>query len=305
MFNEKKLLECFQKVSLARSANIFIFSHYISYENADYLFEVIKKSSSDRENIILFLTTPGGDPDAAYRMQRFIKRKYKNFILFVFGPCKSAGTLLALGADEIVMSDHGEFGPLDIQIPKEESRDMDSALTILQSLEILGEQAGRVFEKCLASILDNHQQQNKIKISLKTAEEIAENITKSLLEPISRQIDPLRFVAVYRQAKITEEYGRRLNQELFEALVVDYLIKSFPSHGFIIDREEAKRLFNNYTSKPKIKDPTYDEQELADLLEEYTYNPCWSIINLEEKINQINDEDTEESDQKGGDEERL
>ena len=31
--------------------------------------------------------------------------------------CKSAGTLLALGADEIIMSNLSELGPLDIQLP--------------------------------------------------------------------------------------------------------------------------------------------------------------------------------------------
>jgi len=37
-------------------------------------------------------------------------------LLYVFGYCKSAGTLVAVAADQIVMSEFGQFGPLDVQL---------------------------------------------------------------------------------------------------------------------------------------------------------------------------------------------
>jgi len=40
-------------------------------------------------------------------LQNFLKKKYSNFCLAVIGECKSAGTLLALGADEIMMGSLG------------------------------------------------------------------------------------------------------------------------------------------------------------------------------------------------------
>jgi ClpP class serine protease len=36
----------------------------------------------------------------------------------VSGYCKSAGTLIALGANELAFGEHGELGPLDVQIAK-------------------------------------------------------------------------------------------------------------------------------------------------------------------------------------------
>ena len=48
------------------------------------------------------------------------QRSYKKFIVLVSGYCKSAGTLVACGAHELVFSDAGEIGPIDIQMEKKD-----------------------------------------------------------------------------------------------------------------------------------------------------------------------------------------
>jgi ClpP class serine protease len=45
---------------------------------------------------------------------------------------------MALGANEIVMSDFGEFGPLDVQIYKTDEFARSSGLDIHQSLHVIG-----------------------------------------------------------------------------------------------------------------------------------------------------------------------
>jgi membrane-bound ClpP family serine protease len=72
-----------------------------------------------RKNAILILVTEGGDPDAAYRIARCFQEHYELFTCIVPGYCKSAGTLITIGAHELVMTDGGELGPLDIQDVKE------------------------------------------------------------------------------------------------------------------------------------------------------------------------------------------
>lgn len=78
--------------------------------------EVIVKTAQRRrrKNLLLIVVTEGGDADAAFRMARCLQSKYEKFTIFVSGYCKSAGTLLAIGAHELVFSDHGELGPLDV-----------------------------------------------------------------------------------------------------------------------------------------------------------------------------------------------
>lgn len=75
-------------------------------------------SRRKRTNALVILVTFGGDPNVAYRIARCLQNNYRRFSLYVSGCCKSAGTLIALGAHELVVSDHGELGPLDVQLSK-------------------------------------------------------------------------------------------------------------------------------------------------------------------------------------------
>jgi hypothetical protein len=65
------------------------------------------------------LNTPGGDIDAAVKMAGILRRRVAGtgkFRVIVPDFAKSAGTLICIGADSIVMSDTSELGPIDPQI---------------------------------------------------------------------------------------------------------------------------------------------------------------------------------------------
>jgi len=69
-------------------------------------------------NFDLLLHTGGGDIDAAEKLISMVRNRVGTGTLRVIVPdfAKSAGTLMALGADYIVMSDTSELGPIDPQI---------------------------------------------------------------------------------------------------------------------------------------------------------------------------------------------
>jgi hypothetical protein len=69
-------------------------------------------------NLDLLLHTPGGDIDAAEKLITIVQTSVGVGRLRVIVPdfAKSAGTLMALGADTIIMSDTSELGPIDPQI---------------------------------------------------------------------------------------------------------------------------------------------------------------------------------------------
>ncbi|MGH2635123.1 MAG: SDH family Clp fold serine proteinase [Actinomycetota bacterium] len=70
-------------------------------------------------NIDLLLHTPGGEIDAAEKMANMIRRHVGDggiFRVIVPDFAKSAGTLISLAADTIVMSDSSELGPIDPQL---------------------------------------------------------------------------------------------------------------------------------------------------------------------------------------------
>ena len=95
-----------------------------------------------RRNVLLILATFGGDAHAAYRIARGFQHFYKTvqgpnnqpmdnrFTVFLPGVCKSAGTILTLGADAVIMSDMAELGPIDVQLRKpDEVGERTSGLT--------------------------------------------------------------------------------------------------------------------------------------------------------------------------------
>lgn len=70
------------------------------------------------KDLDVLLHTRGGDIDAAEKLISMVRIKVGSGQLRLVVPdqAKSAGTLLALGADKIVMSDSSELGPIDPQI---------------------------------------------------------------------------------------------------------------------------------------------------------------------------------------------
>src|SRR5262245_59378308 len=125
------------KVSEALDADVVVFAGGVFPFDEDRFRTTIRGNAATRKkNVLLLLTTFGGSADSAYRMARCLQEVYKpgEILIFVDTYCKSAGTLLAVGADEIVMSDCAEFGPIDVQLTKpDEFGERMSGLTATQA----------------------------------------------------------------------------------------------------------------------------------------------------------------------------
>lgn len=213
-------------------------------------FEVIKLIGArrKRENLLLFLVTSGGDAHAAYRIARCIQENYKKFTVFVPGWCKSAGTLVVIGAHEIVMGENAELGPIDVQRAKQDELwESSSGLTEDAAIETLENAALKVFEHYLFDIKEISGGQ----ITFKTASEVASILAVGLFEPIFAQIDPLKIGENARAMKIASDYGLRLavnSKSLKSKNSMKQLVEAYSSHGFVIDRAEASRLFTTVSA---------------------------------------------------------
>ncbi|CAB1129732.1 conserved protein of unknown function [Candidatus Hydrogenisulfobacillus filiaventi] len=64
----------------------------------------------------LVLNTPGGSPDAADQIMRLLRRSHPQVRVVVPNAAKSAGTLMALAADSVVMGPPSQLGPIDPQV---------------------------------------------------------------------------------------------------------------------------------------------------------------------------------------------
>lgn len=233
-----ELVKTIEAIEAQNNSDVFIFSSTIMDSKADEFIKLLRDKPDKKENCSLILTTNGGDPDAGYRLIRAIRRYYKTFFLYVFGRCKSTGTLIALGADEIIMSDFGEFGPLDIQLTKDDEMSNTSGLSYLQSLSSLNDQIFRSFEDNFLSL----KRRSGYTITTKTAADIGAKLAIGLISPISGQLDPVKLGEVQRAIKIADAYGKRVCED---PAIIAKLIAGYPSHGFVIDHEEAKKIFKS------------------------------------------------------------
>lgn len=163
-----------------------------------------------RPNVLLILVSEGGNPDVAYRIARTLQCAYERFSCLVSGYCKSAGTLLALGAHELVFGNHGELGPLDVQMAKkDELMESESGLTVMTALTALHEKAMLAFEHFFIQTTVR----GAGRITVRTASTIATELTRALFSPISDQIDPLHVGEAWRSMAVAKAYGERLMEK--------------------------------------------------------------------------------------------
>lgn len=234
-----KILEA---ASNKHNADIVIYSGEITIDGAETLMAATAKP--DKENVIFVLCTPGGCPNAAFKIARRLQDKYKNFILYVHGYCKSAGTFVAIGSDQIVMGDFAEFGPLDVQLPeKDEIARYSSGLNINEALLNLKQETRLFFRQMVLELTTGAG------ISTKMATEIASKLSIDFFSPIVSQIEPMKIGEIRRALRIALAYGERLIQDgrgnLKSEEALAKLVETYPDHGFVIDFKEAKTIFKN------------------------------------------------------------
>jgi ClpP class serine protease len=93
----------------------FPIARYIDMDDAEQVLYAIR-TTPDEQPIDVILHTPGGLVIAALQIARALKAHKGNVTVFVPHFAMSGGTLIALSADEIVMSPHAVLGPVDPQI---------------------------------------------------------------------------------------------------------------------------------------------------------------------------------------------
>lgn len=92
-------------------------------EILENIFRSIDLSNKDY-SLDLLLHTPGGSPEAAADVIRVCRSYSKRFRVIIPNAAMSAGTLIAMGSDEIIMSDTSKLGPIDPQMIFVQSKDV-------------------------------------------------------------------------------------------------------------------------------------------------------------------------------------
>lgn len=199
-------------------------------------------------HIDVWLESPGGSADAAYKLVLDLRSRCSRLWTVVPDYAKSAATLMALGADCIFMAPAAELGPLDVQIQHPDRENIYvSGLDVTNSLEYLTTTALHLALVGGASVLKYTGMPRK-----EVLHELLQFMAQ-FMEPAISKLDPHIIHKATNELKVAEEYALRMlsmrkldqNNQLTKKDAKDLLgrlVKDYPTHGFIISRAEAKSL---------------------------------------------------------------
>lgn len=259
---------------VGENTDVIVYSGAIDRTGYDQFCDLLCDRVSEERKLLLVLNTYGGDPNAGYRIARAAIHHFgvKNFRILIPGYCKSAGTLICIGATSLAMANRSELGPLDVQLRKQDELfQQSSGLDILRGVTHLREEALTTFRSYLLNINGGSG------LSTKVALEISSTLVIGLYQPLFEQVDPVKLGEMSAALQIAKHYGERLHEKS-DSLVtgaLSKLIMEYPTHGFVIDRSEARQLFK------RVDAPTEHEEVLCNFMKQYFPDPGSSAIVLD------------------------
>ncbi|MGJ7529202.1 SDH family Clp fold serine proteinase [Variovorax sp. GB1P17] len=222
------------------TTDIITYSGMVMPSGYDAICAALETKRSERA--LLVIASPGGDAHSGFRIARALQHVYGTFDALIPRYCKSAGTLIAIGASRLYLADKSELGPLDVQVKKnDEIVGRNSGLDIVQAVNYLKTQALDGFRTSLRELTED------VGISTRLASDISSKLTTGLFGPIFSQIDPMRLAEMQRALEIAFAYGNRLDEASKNLRVggLQRLVVGYPSHDFVIDRKEARTIFTS------------------------------------------------------------
>lgn len=208
---------------------------------------------ANRRQVLLTLSTVDGSADVAFRVARCLQRHYRRLTLYVDDACKGVGMLLALAADEIVLSDFGELGPLVLDgAGSNESGQPGAGATSMEALQALRSQALDSFEDTVVRL----RARRSLGLTSRGLVERASDLTIGLFGPLYGQLDLLQLGEADRSIRTAWGYAERLARGNLQEGAVERLTTAYPAPNFVIDRDEARGLFR------QVRAPSREEAEL-------------------------------------------
>jgi hypothetical protein len=216
------------------------------------------KTQPRGKKFAVLVHSPGGFSKSAYQAASILRRHCGGFTAVVPSYAKSAATLFCLGADELMLGEHAELGPLDVQVYDTDRDAMRSALDEVQALERLQAFALEAIDTSMFVLIDRSGK------SLDKLLPLALNFSMDMVRPLIEKIDTVHFTQASRQLKEAEEYAVRLLNPRFSdndaRRIASHLVEKYPEHGFVIDTREAERV------GLKLKKPSKEIREVLEVL---------------------------------------
>lgn len=180
----------------------------------------------DSKAVDLLVASYGGDPMVAWRIMTLIRQRVETVSVLIPQSAYSAATLMAFGANEIIMHPNGHLGPVDMQITTP------------------GGDSGhprRFSTEDISAFLDF------VRDNLKITDQ--EHI-RALFEVTCKEVGSLGIGFTARSSKLAVDLGERLlalhmkddESHLKLRTIVENMSRKFQSHAYPVNRTEALEL---------------------------------------------------------------
>ena len=183
----------------------------------------IKKIPSDATDVDFFIVSRGGDPTVSWRIISLLRERFRKVGVVLPYEAFSAATLIALGADEIVMHPFANLGPVDPQLSYKKDGTGDVVNFGAEDLRHFFD-----FVKEDVGISDQEQLQRAF-------------------EMVGKDIGAIPIGSAKRGAQLSLTMGEKLlnlhmNDQSKVKAIAESLNKSFYHHGYPVGKTEAKEI---------------------------------------------------------------
>jgi len=226
-------IELYKKIEERRQRPLIVYATSIRSGTAasiagDVIVEFINHVDlipNEIEEIDLLIISNGGDPIAAWRIMSILRERFKKVSVLIPFVAYSAATLLALGADEIVMHPYSNLGPVDPQIIVQKSTSDGSNHLHVSSEDI------RNFTEFVKSDFGVTEQRYVVQA----------------LDNLSKEVGVLPIGAAKRSNQLSISLGEKmLSMHMKDESKIHSIAKALNSsyfhHGYAVSRKEAKEI---------------------------------------------------------------
>jgi hypothetical protein len=244
MFKDR--ISLYQEIEKRRNSKLLIyitgdrpgFETQIHPEILDYFIDHLDKIGKPQK-ITLFLYTRGGNTLGAWSLVNLIRQFCDEFEVIIPAKSHSAGTLISLGANTIVMTKQATLGPIDPSLnsplnPQNPLAPQNPTARVTVSVE------------SIKGYFQYAQDDLKIK---------NENNLKDILINLSNQVHPLVLGDVYRSRTQIQMLAKKLLSKQINdpdqiEKIISFLCSDSGSHDYTIYRREAKDELGLNIEKP-------------------------------------------------------
>ena len=196
----------------------------------------ITKIPHEKTEVDLLLVSNGGDPVVSWRIISLLRERFKKVGVLLPYQAYSAATLVALGADDIVMHPFSNLGPVDPQLSGQ--RNVPGKPGVQEQINFGAEDLSHFIDFVCNDVGISDQEQKE-----------------RAFELVCKEVGAIPIGIAKRSSNLASSLGQKLlslhmtDQNKVKA-ISDSLNKSFYHHGYPVGRSEAEKIGLPITEAP-------------------------------------------------------